>query len=67
MDEMASNYTSAVKHTQPKGPYAIAGYSYGGVVAFEVAKRLEAMGDEVKFMGLINIPPHIGGRMCEID
>ncbi|KAI6131781.1 atromentin synthetase [Pisolithus thermaeus] len=67
MDEMVSSYAAAVKRTQPKGPYAIAGYSYGGVVAFEVAKRLEAMGEEVKFTGLINIPPHIADRMHEID
>ncbi|KAG6335181.1 hypothetical protein ID866_3907 [Astraeus odoratus] len=67
MDEMVSCYAAAVKRTQPKGPYAIAGYSYGGVVAFEVAKRLEAMGEEVKFTGLINIPPHIADRMHEID
>ncbi|KAG9312397.1 atromentin synthetase [Chiua virens] len=67
MDEMVSSYAAAVKRTQPHGPYAIAGYSYGGVVAFEVAKRLEAMGDEVKFTGLINIPPHIADRMHEID
>ncbi|KAH0835431.1 putative quinone synthetase [Lanmaoa asiatica] len=67
MDEMVSSYAAAVKRTQPHGPYAIAGYSYGGVVAFEVAKRLEAMGDEVKFTGVINIPPHIADRMHEID
>ncbi|KAH7915035.1 atromentin synthetase [Hygrophoropsis aurantiaca] len=67
MDEMVSCYAAAVKRTQPVGPYAIAGYSYGGVVAFEVAKRLEAMGEEVKLTGLINIPPHIADRMHEID
>ncbi|KAG1880784.1 atromentin synthetase [Suillus subluteus] len=67
MDEMVTCYAAAVKKTQATGPYAIAGYSYGGVVAFEVAKRLEAMGDEVKFIGLINIPPHIAPRMNEID
>ncbi|KAG1743826.1 atromentin synthetase [Suillus lakei] len=67
MDEMVSCYAAAVKRTQATGPYAIAGYSYGGVVAFEVAKRIEAMGDEVKFTGLINIPPHIADRMHEID
>ncbi|KAI5986032.1 hypothetical protein F5J12DRAFT_868787, partial [Pisolithus orientalis] len=67
VNEMVSCYAAAVKRTQPKGPYAIAGYSYGGVVAFEVAKRLEAMGDEVKFTGVIDIPPHIADRMREID
>jgi acyl-CoA synthetase (AMP-forming)/AMP-acid ligase II/thioesterase domain-containing protein len=67
MDEMVTSYAAAVKRTQAHGPYAIAGYSYGGVVAFEVAKRLEAMGEEVKFTGLINIPPHIADRMHEIN
>ncbi|KAG2125130.1 Alpha/Beta hydrolase protein [Suillus clintonianus] len=43
MDEMVSCYAAAVKRTQATGPYTIAGYSYGGIVAFEVAKRLEAM------------------------
>ncbi|KAI6027193.1 atromentin synthetase [Pisolithus marmoratus] len=62
---MASNYTSAVKHTQPKGPYAIAGYSYGGVVAFEVAKRLEAMGDEdqLELIWKLSSP----GRLVELQ
>jgi thioesterase domain-containing protein len=67
MDEMVSCYASAIKKTQAMGPYAIAGYSYGGVVAFEVAKRIEAMSDEVKFVGLINIPPAIAPRIYEID
>ncbi|KAG2151535.1 atromentin synthetase [Suillus clintonianus] len=67
MDEMVSFYAAAAKRVQAKGPYAIAGYSYGGVVAFEVAKRLESMGEEVKFFAPINIPPNIAGRMREID
>ncbi|KAG1869226.1 atromentin synthetase [Suillus tomentosus] len=67
MDEMVSCYTAAIKKTQATGPYAIAGYSYGGVVAFEIAKRLEAMGDEMKFVGLVDIPPHIAAHMREID
>ncbi|KAG2356634.1 atromentin synthetase [Suillus spraguei] len=67
MDEMVSCYATAAKRIQPKGPYAIAGYSYGGAVAFEVAKRLEAMGEEVKFFAPINIPPNISHRMRELD
>ncbi|KAI6016274.1 hypothetical protein BKA83DRAFT_658557 [Pisolithus microcarpus] len=67
MDEMVSSYAAAVKHARAKGPYAIARYSYSGVVAYEVVKHLEAMGDEVKFTGLINVPPHITDWMHEID
>ncbi|MCN9241639.1 non-ribosomal peptide synthetase [Streptomyces sp. RY43-2] len=65
-DEMVATYVSAIRRAQPSGPYAVAGYSYGGAVAFEIAKRLEAEGDEVKFVGIFNLPPSISGRMNEI-
>ncbi|KAI9455494.1 hypothetical protein HD554DRAFT_2178452 [Boletus coccyginus] len=53
--------------TQPHGPYyTITDYSYGGVVTFEVVKCMEAMGGNVKFPGLINIPPHIADRMYSL-
>ncbi|MFE6163933.1 alpha/beta fold hydrolase [Streptomyces sp. NPDC056486] len=65
-DDMVTTYVEAIRRTQPSGPYAVAGYSYGGAVAFEIAKRLEADGDEVKFVGVFNLPPSISGRMNEI-
>lgn len=65
-DEMVTTYVEAIRRTQPSGPYAVAGYSYGAAVAFEIAKRLEADGDEVKFVGVFNLPPSISGRMNEI-
>ncbi|OJA20306.1 hypothetical protein AZE42_08331 [Rhizopogon vesiculosus] len=67
VDEMATCYAAAVKRTQPTGPYALAGYSYGGVMAFEIAKRFEAMGDEVKFIGVVDISPHLVDRRYKLD
>ncbi|MFC4908621.1 alpha/beta fold hydrolase [Actinomadura gamaensis] len=64
--EMVDTYVDAIRRVQPLGPYAVAGYSYGGAVAFEIAKRLEAMGQKVAFVGVFNLPPHIAGRMHEI-
>ncbi|MEW2527374.1 non-ribosomal peptide synthetase [Streptomyces sp. NPDC047071] len=64
--EMVSAYVAAIRRAQPRGPYAVAGYSYGGAVAFEIAKRLEAEGDEVGFVGVFNLPPRISARMNEI-
>ncbi|MFD5700247.1 alpha/beta fold hydrolase [Streptomyces lasiicapitis] len=64
--EMVSTYVAAIRRVQPSGPYAVAGYSYGGAVAFEIAKQLEADGDEVKFVGVFNLPPRIADRMNEI-
>lgn len=37
-------------------PVALAGYSFGGVVAWEVARRLEELGRKVDFVGLIDTP-----------
>lgn len=65
--EMARTYVDAIRSKQPHGPYAIAGYSFGAAVAFEVAKLLEAEGELVDFLGSFNLPPHIKYRMDELD
>lgn len=67
IDEMVTSYFQAIKQTQPDGPYALAGYSYGTMVAFEVAKKLEADGSEVGFLASFNLPPHIKTRMRQLD
>ena len=67
LEEVISTYYEHIKKTQPKGPYAIAGYSFGAMLVFEVVKRLEANGDKVKFFGSFNLPPHIKERMRQLD
>ncbi|WP_432586727.1 non-ribosomal peptide synthetase [Streptomyces sp. HD1123-B1] len=66
-EEMVDTYVRAIRARQPHGPYALAGYSYGGAVAFEMAKVLEAEGERVDFIGSFNLPPHIKYRMEELD
>ncbi|HEY0700662.1 MAG TPA: non-ribosomal peptide synthetase [Micromonospora sp.] len=66
-DEMVDSYVAAIRARQPHGPYAVAGYSYGGAVAFEIAKVLESQGERVDFVGSFNLPPHIRYRMNELD
>ncbi|MEU8822744.1 non-ribosomal peptide synthetase [Streptomyces sp. NPDC048636] len=66
-EEMVDTYVRAIRARQPHGPYAVAGYSYGGAVAFEIAKALEAEGERVDFIGSFNLPPHIKYRMEELD
>ena len=61
--DAVSTYHATIKKMQPEGPYAIAGYSYGATLAFEMTKIFEASGDEVKFLGAIDQPPHIKFRM----
>ena len=67
LEEVITSYHRAIKAKQPHGPYAIAGYSYGSMLAFEIAKILEADADRVQFLGSFNLPPHIKSRMRRLD
>jgi len=40
IEDMAALYVEEIKHRQKQGPYRIGGYSFGGVVAFEMARLL---------------------------
>jgi len=66
IQEAVMTYYAAIKETQPNGPYAIAGYSYGSMLAFETAKILEGNGNEVGFLGSFNLPPHIKDPMNQL-
>ena len=51
--EMASEYIEAMKKVQKSGPYYLGGWSFGGIVAFEMARQLVESGEEVKKVILI--------------
>ncbi|WP_433221577.1 alpha/beta fold hydrolase [Dactylosporangium sp. CS-047395] len=65
--ELVDCYTEAIRAVRPDGPYLLAGYSFGGIVAFEVAKRLEQQGQTIAFLGLVDIPPHVGPWLGALD
>jgi thioesterase domain-containing protein len=50
---MAADYVRWVRSVQPHGPYYLGGYCYGGVVAFEMARQLEAAGEEVRLVAVM--------------
>jgi non-ribosomal peptide synthetase component F/acyl carrier protein len=54
VETMAAEYLREVKARQPDGPYNLCGYSFGGLVAFEMARRLRDSGDEVALVGLLD-------------
>jgi len=54
VEAMAAEYLREVKALQPDGPYNLCGYSFGGLVAFEMARRLRESGDEVALVGLFD-------------
>ena len=54
--EAARDYLSEIRRVQPEGPYLVAGYSGGGVTAYEMAQQLRAMGQEVAVLALLDSP-----------
>ena len=66
-EEMVSTYVETIRKRQPHGPYALAGYSFGAPVAFEVAKALEAQGERVAFLGCLDGAPYIGDPANPLD
>jgi acyl-CoA synthetase (AMP-forming)/AMP-acid ligase II/thioesterase domain-containing protein/acyl carrier protein len=54
VEAMAAEYLKVIKTRQPQGPYYLCGYSFGGLVAFEMARRLRESGEEVGLVGLFD-------------
>ncbi len=57
VEDMAAHYISEIRALQPKGPYYIGGYSFGGAVAFEMARQLRRDGQDVAFLALLDTYP----------
>ncbi len=54
LEDIASHYVSEILKHNPNGPYALAGYSLGGTIAYEMAKQLQALDKEVKVLALFD-------------
>jgi aspartate racemase len=54
IEDVAAEYIAIMKSVRPKGPYLIGGYSYGGVVAYEMARQLRDCGADVPLLILFD-------------
>ncbi len=64
VETIAARYLQAIRTLQPHGPYYLAGESFGGVVAFEMAQQLQAAGEEVALVALFDsLAPNSLARM----
>ena len=55
--EMAAHYVATMREHQPEGPYFLAGYCYGGNLAYEMATQLRSVGQEVALLAMIEAWP----------
>ena len=52
--EMVVDYVDEIRTRQPRGPYVLAGECIGGVVAYEMARRLVELGEKVALLALLD-------------
>jgi thioesterase domain-containing protein/aryl carrier-like protein len=66
IEQMAARYVDAIRAIQPRGPICLAGWSFGGAVAYEMARQLEGAGLFVNLVALLDSRPG-SERIEEID
>jgi amino acid adenylation domain-containing protein len=54
--DMATHYLAEMREVHPGGPWRLAGYCFGTIVAFEIAERLVANAEEVELLTMFNGP-----------
>jgi thioesterase domain-containing protein len=57
VEAMAAQQLDLVRALQPRGPYRLVGYCNGGLVAYEIARRLREAGETVELVALIAAAP----------
>jgi amino acid adenylation domain-containing protein len=58
IEDMAARYVEAIRTFQPEGPYRLGGWSLGGLIAWEMARQMEAAGQAVELLAMLDTAPH---------
>ncbi|MGH2866574.1 MAG: non-ribosomal peptide synthetase [Solirubrobacteraceae bacterium] len=67
VEDLAATMVAALRSVQPRGPYYLAGYSMGGLFAYEVAGQLIAAGEEIGWLGLVDAgTPSLAARYVSL-
>ncbi|MEH2243500.1 non-ribosomal peptide synthetase [Nostoc sp.] len=67
IEDMAAHYIEALQKVQPKGPYFLGGWSFGGWVAFEMAQQLQKSGEEVALLAVLDTLAPIPGSIPSLS
>ncbi len=54
VETIAAHFIREMKQAKPKGPYLLTGYSFGGIVAYEMAQQLTAAGEQVPLLAVFD-------------
>ncbi|KAM3092340.1 amino acid adenylation domain-containing protein [Phormidesmis sp. 146-12] len=56
IEAIAAYYIRAIQTLQPRGPYFLGGWSFGGLVAFEMAQQLTQAGHQISLLAMLDTP-----------
>ena len=56
IEAIAAYYIQAIQNLQPHGPYFLGGWSFGGLVAFEMAQQLTQAGQQIGLLAILDTP-----------
>ena len=65
--EAATDYILEMRQVQPHGPYLLGGFSGGGITAYEIARQLEAAGEKVSLLVMLDTPLPVPPPLSRID
>jgi thioesterase domain-containing protein len=54
LHDVIEEYTASLRRCQPSGPYHLGGYSAGGLMALEIARRLSEQGEDVRLLAILD-------------
>jgi thioesterase domain-containing protein len=57
INEIAASFLADIRRTLPEGPYALLGWSFGGIVAFEMARQLSASAETTPVLAMCDVGP----------
>ena len=67
IEEMAARYVAAIREARPEGPYLLGGWSFGGLVAFEMAQQLTGAGESVPLVAMVDTRSPGERRPADLD
>jgi thioesterase domain-containing protein/acyl carrier protein len=67
VEELAAHYLQALRAVQPQGPYRLGGWSFGGIVAFEMAQQLARHGEQVESLAMLDSAPPRTGAASDVE
>jgi amino acid adenylation domain-containing protein len=65
-EALAERYVRVIRSVQPQGPYRLAGWSAGGLIAYEMARQLLADNEPVEFLGMIDSQPGAAQALAQV-